>query len=131
MLLGKNLDENVKCYVIAICKNGRIVTKAITLAATSVLVRRTDRNPPAENGGYVRLTSNWAKSLLYQLHFVKRRAAKISVCNFDEIKEQFLTDLKAVVVMEDTLCSTGTTLMLVMFVVVHGLWRKGGQTEYR
>ena len=49
------------------------------------------------------LTTNWAKSLLYQLNFVKRRssAAKISVTNFEELKEQYLLDIKAVTIMEE------------------------------
>ena len=104
LLLGEDLDEKVKRYVVAIRNNGGIVTTAITLAAASAIVRRTDRNLLAENGGHITLTRNWAKSLLYRLHFVKRRgstAAKISVRNFEEIKQQFLIDLKTVIVMED------------------------------
>ena len=58
----------------------------------------------AENGGPITLTTNWAKSLLYRLNFVKRRgssAAKIAVKNFEEVKEQFLLDISAVMEMED------------------------------
>ena len=43
------------------------------------------------------LTKNWVESLLYCLNVVKRRgssAAKIKVKNFDEVKEQFLFDIK-------------------------------------
>ena len=49
------------------------------------------------------LTKNWVKSLLFRLNYVKRRGsstAKIMV-NFDELKEQFLYDIKVVVEMEE------------------------------
>lgn len=49
------------------------------------------------------ITANWAKSLLYRLNFVKRgsSASKISVTNFQELKEQYLLDIKAVIEMEE------------------------------
>jgi len=50
------------------------------------------------------ITNNWAKSLLYRLFFVKRRGSsttKMTVQNFEVVKEQFLLDIKAVVEMED------------------------------
>ena len=52
------------------------------------------------------LATNWAKRLLYRLNFVKRRgssAAKLTMTNFEELKEQYLLDIKAVTVMEDIL----------------------------
>ena len=57
----------------------------------------------ASNGVHIVLTKNWAKSLLCHLGFVKHRgstAAKITVTNFDELKEQYLLDVKAVVQIE-------------------------------
>ena len=104
LLLGKELDDKVKDYVFAIRENGGVITTAITLAAATAIVRQADRNFLAENGGPIMLTNNWAKSLLYHINFVRRRGsttAKISVQNFNEIKEQFFIDLKTVVVMED------------------------------
>ena len=46
------------------------------------------------------LTRDWAKSLLCHLEFVKRRgstAAEITLMNFEELKNQYLLDVKAVV----------------------------------
>jgi len=53
-----------------------------------------------ENGGPVKLTRHWAKSLLERMSFVKRKAttaAKINPSHFDELKEQYLLDIKVVV----------------------------------
>ena len=56
------------------------------------------------NGGHLTITKPWAKSLLKRMGFVKRKAgtkAKVSIEDFQEQKEQFLIDIKAVVTMED------------------------------
>ena len=58
----------------------------------------------SENVGPISITSNWAKSLLYKMNIVKRRgssAAKITVSHYEELKEQFLLDIMAVIEMEE------------------------------
>ena len=48
----------------------------------------------------------WAKYLLKKIKFVKRRATTKSMTNcenFDNLKEQFLFDIKAVVEMQEIL----------------------------
>ena len=50
------------------------------------------------------LTRDWSQYLLERMHFVKRKAntkAKITVENFTELKCNFLSDIQAVVDMED------------------------------
>ena len=104
MLLGTKLDDDVKSYVKAVREAGGVITTSITIAAATAIVRQADRNLLFENGGPITLTTNWAKSLLFRLNFVKRRGsstAKVSVQNFEELKEQFIADIKAVVDMED------------------------------
>ena len=57
----------------------------------------------AVNGGHILITKDWAKNLLHRMGFVKRRAstkAKVSVEDFEEKKEQFLLDIKAIVTLE-------------------------------
>ena len=61
------------------------------------------RNPAllVEHGG---LTKAWAKSLLKRMGYVKRKcsnAGKMSVARFEELKEEFLADVKAEVLMND------------------------------
>ena len=57
------------------------------------------------NGGHVVLQKSWAKYLLGKMNLVKRKATtkkpKFTVANFEELKAQFLIDIKAVVTMED------------------------------
>lgn len=94
----------MKSYIRAVREKGGVVTTAITIAAATAIVRSEDWNLLAENGGPIMLTRNWAKSLLFHLNYVKRRGsstAKIMVHNFDELKEQFLYDIKVVVEMEE------------------------------
>ena len=55
-------------------------------------------------GGPIDITKSWAKSLLTRMGYVKRKAcstAKVESLSFEELKEQFLLDIKVVVEMED------------------------------
>ena len=50
----------------------------------------------------MKLTRHWMKSLLEHMSFVKQKAttaAKIDPSHFDELKEQYLLDIKVVVEM--------------------------------
>ena len=105
LLLGEELGTAVKNYIKAVRDTGGIINTSITIAAATAIVRKMDRNLPSENGDPITITINWAKSLLYRL-VVKRRdssTAKISVTNFEELKEQYLFDIKAVTMMEEVL----------------------------
>ena len=56
------------------------------------------------NGGHLVLTSNWGKSLVRLIGFVKRRVStttKITVANFEEVKAQLLLDIKVSVEMDE------------------------------
>ena len=88
-LLGEKLDEQVKHYLKAVREGGGVITTAITMASATAIVRRADRNLLSEYWGPILITTNWAKSLLYHMGFVKRRGSttmKITVNNFDSIK---------------------------------------------
>ena len=104
LLLGENLDSQVKAYIQALREEGGVVTTSITMAAATAIVRKADRNLLGENGGPITITNNWAKSLLYRMNFVKRRGsstAKLTVANFETLKEQFIIDVNAIMEMED------------------------------
>ena len=76
----------MKCYIIAVWEVGGVITTAIIMAATTAIAQKSDRNLLAENGGPITISSNWAKSLLYRINFVKRRGsstAKMTVANFE------------------------------------------------
>ena len=100
LLIGYKLDSEVKAYLRCVREGGGIVTSSITIAAATAIVKKHDTHLLAEFGGPILLSKNWAKSLLYRMQFVKRRGSS-TVHNFEELKNQFLTDIEAVVTMED------------------------------
>ena len=104
LLLGDKLDSDVKSYVLAVREAGGVINTAITMAVATAMVRRSDKHLLCENGGPIKITKTWAKSLLHRLKFVKRKActsAKVTPSDFRELKEQFLIDIKAVVEFEE------------------------------
>uniref|UniRef100_A0A1X7T0V3 Uncharacterized protein n=1 Tax=Amphimedon queenslandica TaxID=400682 RepID=A0A1X7T0V3_AMPQE len=98
------LKEELKAYITALRAGGGVVNSSIVIsAATGILL---ERNPLSLecNGGHLSLKKGWAKCFLKQMNFVKRKAttkAKVSVENFDELKRQYLIDIKAAVTIDD------------------------------
>ena len=104
LLIGDQLDSQVKAYIRCIRESGGVITSAIAVAAGTAIVRKHDPKLLAECGGHIILTKHWAKSLLYRMQFVKRRSCstkKIMVQNFEELKDLFLKDIRVIVKMED------------------------------
>lgn len=103
LLLGKDLDDQVKAFVQDLRSSGSVVNTAITIAAAKGIVLAKDANLLAENGGSINLTKDWAKRLLHRIGFVKRRATtkfKLTPGQFDSLKAQFLADICTVASME-------------------------------
>ena len=72
----------------------------ITMAAARAIVRKYNpgliTNESTGEEGLMKITSNWAKSLLYCMKFVKRRGStttKYLVDDSEAIKNQFLADI--------------------------------------
>ena len=81
-----------------------MVNTAIVLACAEGIIKNYDSNLLAANGWNLVPTSNWGKSLLRQMGFVKGRVsttAKIAVPNFEEVKAQFLLDINVGVEMDE------------------------------
>ena len=100
LLLGEELEKQVKTYLIALRTNGAVVNTAITIACAHGIVISQVANLLSTNGGHINLSKHWTKSFLQRIGFVKRKGttkAKITVENFDSIKQQFLLDIKNVV----------------------------------
>jgi len=93
----------VKSYIRAICEAGGPVTTTIVISVGRAIVNHYDPQLLSINGGPLVLTATWAKSLLYQMCYVKRKGTekKIQVQDFEGIKAQFLIDIKVVVTLED------------------------------
>ena len=89
------------------CEAGGIVNTAIVIGVASGIVRCMKPELLECNGGHVVLPvkKDWAKYLLAKMKFVKRKAttkkSKMTVSNFDELKDNFLMDIKAIATMEE------------------------------
>ena len=104
LLLGDTLDNQVKEYVRGVREGGGILTTEITIAAAKAIVQKYDPQLLAEDKGPITIKPDWAKSLLYHMHFVKRRGStttKQLVDDFEAIKIQFLADLITVKLLQE------------------------------
>ena len=102
----QELDSQVKGYIRALRDEGGVITTPVTMAIGTAIVESNNRMLLFTNVGPIQITNNWARSLLYRINYVKRRrgsASKIAVKIFDELKEQLLLDIQAVVMMEESL----------------------------
>ena len=104
LLLGEDLEEQVKVFLHQVRGYGGVINAPIALAASKGIVMAKDANMLSENGGSITLTKDWAKRLLGRMGFVKRKAstkARITPEHFEELKTQYLQDIETVVKMED------------------------------
>ena len=104
LLLDEQTDREVQMYLLALHEAGGGVNCAIARASATGIIRRKNSNWLACNGGHILLTKDWSRYLLERMNFVKRKAntkAKITVDNFTELKCNFLSDIQAVVDMEE------------------------------
>ena len=100
LLIGEELDRQVQEDLRYLREQGSAVNLAIAIATAEGVVRSVDANLLACNGGGIILTKPWARGLLGHMEMVKRRAsskAKISVENFEALKEEFLIEIRNVV----------------------------------
>ena len=104
LLLGSTLDVQVREYITALRDAAGVVNTAIVVAAAEGIVAAADRSLLRQHGGTLVLTKSWAKSLMIRMGFVKRKgstAAKLPVAQFEKRREQYLTDIRAAVLMND------------------------------
>jgi len=102
--LGNELNDRVKRYTKEVRAAGTSTDTTVVMASGETVVRRTDKNLLKENGGPIDISKSWAKSLLSWMGHVKCKAcstAKLEPSHYEQLKEQFLLDIKIVVEMED------------------------------
>jgi len=103
LLLGEELEEEVKLFVKASRAEGTVVnTETVMGTATGVVISH-DANLLVENGGYINITKEWAQRLLQRMGLVKRKGttkAKVLPPDFEKLKKQFLSDIRTIVAME-------------------------------
>ena len=104
LMLGEEVDKQVRTYLKAFRENGAVVNTAIAMACAEGVIKAHDSNLLECNGGHISLAKTWAKYLMHRMGFVKRRAstkAKVSVSDFEALKAQFIYDIQVVVEMEE------------------------------
>ena len=105
LLLGKNMDEQLQLYLKKIRDQGGIVTASVAVAAARGIVMAVDRRQLTEFGGHIKLSREWAYSLLARMKFGRRKAttakSKHTLEDFAAVKQAFLDDVAAVATMED------------------------------
>ena len=104
LLLGSELDEQVKSYIKDVREKGGGIDTTVLIASAEAMVKKVDKNLLKDYGGPIDLTPTWAKSLLHRIGYVKRKAstsAKVEPSNFEEMKEQYLLDIQAAVDIAD------------------------------
>ena len=91
-------------YLVDLSAHGAVVNTAVAIGCAEGVMKNTDSNLLASNGEHISLTKHWGKHLFTRMGFVKHRAstkAKIIVPNFEEVKAEFLFDIKVLVEMDD------------------------------
>ena len=102
--LPEEISREVMEYIRAIRDGGGVVNTSIVIAAALGMVKRRQPSLLECNGGYVTLKKSWAKYLLGKMNYVKRRATtkhKVTVSNFEQVKQEFLMNIKAVATFEE------------------------------
>jgi tellurite resistance protein len=102
--LSEELNRELMSYIRAIREAGGIINTAIVIAAATGMLQKRDPMSLECNGGHITLKKGWAKYFLGKMNYVKRKAttkSKLTVQGFEELKQQYLLDIKAVVDMEE------------------------------
>ena len=97
-MIGEDLDKQIRDYVGYLRSTGAIVNTAVVIASAEGILMYKDPGLLSR----INLTKGWAKYLLHRMGFVKRKAtskAKVTVENFEELKEEFLLQINQVIVM--------------------------------
>ena len=98
LMIGEELDGQVKRYLGELRKRGAVVNVSIAIAVGKGIVKSSDSSYKE-----VKPTRDWAKYLLRNMGFVKRKAStseKLSVEDFEAKRELFLHEVQVVVEME-------------------------------
>ena len=104
LLLGLELDEIVQDYIKSLRVAGGVINCTIVVAAANGIVKAKDISQLSSHGGNIVITKAWARSLLKRMNYVKRKcsnAGKVLLPDFEKIKEVFLADIAAEVLMND------------------------------
>ena len=98
VLLGEKLDKHLQQLIITMRMRGTPIGTSVVIGVGQGILMKH------KSCCDIKLNKEWARSVLRRMGFTKRRAnskSKILPDNFEEIKEQFLTDVQSVIDMEE------------------------------
>ena len=114
LLLGEELDQQVRHYLVELHTRGGIVNTHIAIAVGIGIGTNKDATLLAKYGGNIVLTKHWAKYSFKRMGMVKRREstkAKVNMKNYEELKELFLSDVKSVIKMDEIPLAMASLIM--------------------
>ena len=106
LLVGDDLDKQIQAYIIGLRKGHCTVNTAIVISAGEGIIMGHDPSLLVCNGGSMKLTKDWAKGLMQRMGLSKHiRLPQNHVCHsmidFEKVREIFLNDVAAIVVMDE------------------------------
>lgn len=99
-ILGDKLETELIDYCQKVREEGGILNSTIVRAAAKGIISFRDKTLLQENGGYIELSSSWAKSFLHRHNYVKRKGTKCARHlpeNFEELRTEFLERISTLV----------------------------------
>ena len=102
-MVGDEVETKVRWFLSTIRQAGGIVNYHIAIATARGVIKSKNSNLLVENGGHMDINKDWAKRLLGRMNLVKRRLttkAKLGPTNFENLKKQYLADIRSIVFME-------------------------------
>ena len=102
LLFGKEIDSAVQNVIEGLRRNKAVVNTRIVMAVGEGVIRA--RDPVKLHATEHMITKGWAKSILKRMGFSKRKgtnAGKVTVAHFEQVKECFMADITAEVMMKE------------------------------
>ena len=93
LMLGEELDENVKKFLKNLRLSGGVINTTIVIAAAHGIVEAENRALLAGNGGHLDIGRDYARSLMRRMNLVKRKGTKTArklPDDFQDLKQAFL-----------------------------------------
>ena len=81
-----------------------MINTTTVVATTKGIISAKNPTLLCENGGYLDVSSSYAKSAMKRMGYVKLKCSntvKVSIEHFQKVKEEFLADMKAEILMHD------------------------------
>ena len=104
LALGQAVERHAMKVIHQVRESGGVVNNSVVIGIIKGIMRDTDSNLLAENGGPITVGKEAARRLLGRMQFVKRRGttkAKVVPSDFQALEAQFLGDIRSIVIFEN------------------------------